>query len=97
VDTDKDFLIKLGANIKKHRMLFNISQVELANRIGMDKQNLWTIEKGKSNPQILTLVKIAGGIGITLPILLGFDFEYENYTEKSSIYLPRKHKRKNQL
>jgi transcriptional regulator with XRE-family HTH domain len=89
--TDKDYLIKLGANIKKHRMFFNLSQVELANRIGMDKQNLWTIEKGKSNPQILTLVKIAGGIGITLPILLGFDFEYETFSEKSSTYLPRKH------
>jgi transcriptional regulator with XRE-family HTH domain len=94
VDTDKDFLIKLGANIKKHRSLFNISQVELANRIGMDKQNLWTIEKGKSNPQVLTLVKIAGGLGITLPILLAFDFEYGSYGEKSSKYKPRKHNSK---
>ncbi len=93
MDTDKDFLIKLGANIKKHRLLFNISQVELANRIGMDKQNLWTIEKGKSNPQILTLVKIAGGLGITLPILLAFDFEYSSFGEKSSKYKPRKHKK----
>ena len=42
-------------------------------RIGMDKQNLWTIEKGKSNPQILTLVKIASGLTITLPILLKKD------------------------
>ena len=92
MDSDKDFLIKLGLNIKKYRMLFNISQVELANRIGMDKQNLWTIEKGKSNPQILTLVKIASGLTITLPILLSFDFDFSTFPEKKTMYKARKHK-----
>jgi transcriptional regulator with XRE-family HTH domain len=94
VNTDKDFLVKLGLNIKKYRLLFNLTQVELANRIGMDKQNLWTIEKGKSNPQIITLVKIAGGLGITLPILLGFDFEYSSFPEKLPAYQARTHKTK---
>ena len=94
MNTDKDFLIKLGENIVKYRQLFNLSQVELANRIGMDKQNLWTIEKGKSNPQILTLLKIASGLGITLPVLVSFDFEFNAFFEKSSAYKPRKHKNK---
>jgi DNA-binding XRE family transcriptional regulator len=72
----------LGLNIKKYRILFNISQVELANRISMDKQNLWTIEKRKSNPQILTLVKIASVLTIALPILLSFDFHFSTFPEK---------------
>ena len=75
-------------------MLLNISQVELANRIGMDKQNLWAIENGKSNPQILTLVKISSGLGITLPVLLSYDFDYQKYTDKKPEYKARKHKKK---
>jgi transcriptional regulator with XRE-family HTH domain len=92
VHTDKDFIIKLGKNIKKYRKLGDITQVELANRIGMDKQNLWAIEKGKSNPQVLTLVKIASGLGITLPVLLSFEFDFHEYVEKKSTYSARKHK-----
>ncbi|MBS1645902.1 MAG: helix-turn-helix transcriptional regulator [Bacteroidetes bacterium] len=68
-----------------------LTQVELAGRIGMDKQNLWAIEAGKSNPQILTLVKIASGMGITVPLLLSFDFDYPKYIEQKTEYTARKH------
>jgi len=55
----------------------------------MDKQNLWAIEKGNSNPQILTLVKIASGLGVILPLLLSVEFNYEQFASTKSKYKPR--------
>lgn len=93
MNTDKDFISNIGKSIKRYRELNNITQSELANKIGMDKQNLWAIEKGNSNPQILTLVKIAAGLGITLPLLLSFEFNYEEFITNQPKYYPRKHKK----
>ena len=93
MNTDKDFILNVGKSIRRYRELNNMSQAELANRIGMDKQNLWAIEKGNTNPQILTLVKIASGLGITLPLLLSFEFNYEEFSNAKSKYKPRKHKK----
>lgn len=94
VNTDQDFISNLGANIRRYRELSNMSMPELANKVGMDKQNLWSIEKGKSNPQILTLVKLAAGLGITLPLLLSFDFNYYEFLNAKSKYKARKHNNK---
>ncbi len=57
----------------------------------MDKQNLYVIEKGISNPQILTLVKICSGLKITLTELLAFTFNYETYLLSKQKHLARKH------
>lgn len=88
---DKDFLVSIGKRIVYHRKLKGLSQVELANRIGMDKQNLYVIEKGLSNPQLLTIVKIASGLEITLTELVDFKFNYVAFLNSPKKHKPRKH------
>ena len=60
--TDKYYLEELGKNIAKKRKELGMSQADLAYKIGMEVPNLSVIENGKSNPQILTLLKISQGL-----------------------------------
>jgi transcriptional regulator with XRE-family HTH domain len=89
--SDKDFLQLLGKRIVYFRKLKGLTQVELANLIGMDKQNLYVIEKGLSNPQVLTIVKIAAGLGVTVEELTTFKFNYDDFLESPRKFKPRKH------
>ena len=91
--SDKDFLIKLGASIVKARKAKKWSQADLAYRIGMEKSNLSVIENGKSNPQILTLVKLASTMEIDLHELFSFEYDISNISDEQSEYIPRKHKK----
>ena len=90
--SDKQFLIKLGEAIKAARKKKGWSQTELAYRIGMEKSNLSVIENGKSNPQILTIVRICSALNVSMDKLCGFSFDYKNFMEEQSEYMPRKHK-----
>ena len=66
----KDTLIKLGDQIRSMREKQGISQVELADRIGKDKQAVNRIEQGKVNPGYFQLREISEGLDITLSELL---------------------------
>ncbi|CAG5087103.1 helix-turn-helix domain-containing protein [Parvicella tangerina] len=91
--TDLNFLKRLGTNIVRLRKELNISQAELAYRIGMEKSNLSVIENGRSNPQVITLVKLAAALDCSLPELLDFEFDYAHFLEAPSEYIARKHKK----
>lgn len=90
--TDLNFVKMLGKNIVRLRKNMNLSQAELAYRIGMEKSNLSVIENGRSNPQIITLVKLASALDCSLPELLDFEFDYAHFLDSRSEYVPRKHK-----
>lgn len=68
------FLEQLGAHISKIRAGKDISVSELARRCFMDKPNLIRIEKGRVNPSIYALKRIADALEIPLKELLE-DFE----------------------
>lgn len=68
-----DFLQKLGAAIAKKRTEAGMNQAQFALRCDMDRQNMSRIEKGKTNPTILTLKMIADELKIPLKDLLEFD------------------------
>jgi transcriptional regulator with XRE-family HTH domain len=91
---DRAFLDLLGQRIVALRMQKGMSQRELAYRIGMETSNLSVIENGKSNPQILTLVKIASSLNVELKEILDFNFDYSNFLEAQPTYTPRKHNKK---
>ena len=74
-----------------YRQHMGISQAELAARVGMEKSNLSVIENGRSNPQVLTLVRIAGALNTDLSDLLRFEFDYSAFMEAPSEYKARKH------
>lgn len=70
--SDQEFLIALGSRIKELRLEKKISQTEIAYRCGFDKSNYNTIESGKRNPTIISLLKIAKALEIPLSELFNF-------------------------
>lgn len=71
-NSDKEYLILLGNHIRQIRLLKKISQTEIAYRCGFDKSNYNTIEAGKRNPTIITLIKIASALEVSLEEILIF-------------------------
>ena len=76
--------------------IFNFDKCSLRNgvhyTIGMEKSNYNIIEKGKSNPQFLTLLKICCALECEPKHF--FDINSTNYLDSQKIYKPRKHDRK---
>lgn len=70
--SETEYLIALGKRIRGIRLQKKISQTEIAYRCGFDKSNYNTIEAGKRNPTILSLLKIAKALDVALIDL--FDF-----------------------
>ena len=62
---------KLGENIKKLRIEKNISRIEFARILGVDRSFVSNIEKGKNNPTLSTLSKIASALDVSTSELLG--------------------------
>jgi transcriptional regulator with XRE-family HTH domain len=83
----------MGMRIRELRMEKGWSQQELAYRIGMEKSNLSVIETGKSNPQLLTLAKIATALEIQPYHLIHFPVDTAQFMEGQGEYSPRKHKK----
>lgn len=61
----------VGEQVVIFRKKHNLTQTELAESIGKDRQYLYKIEKGKVTPNIVTLSIIAKALKISLSELLG--------------------------
>ena len=61
-----DLLILLGARIRQLRLKHGWTQIDLAERIGLDRSFLADVERGKRNISILNLALIAEGLEVTL-------------------------------
>jgi transcriptional regulator with XRE-family HTH domain len=57
----------------------------------MEIPNLSVIENGRSNPQLLTLVKIASALNCQLKELLPVVEKLSEFIEAPAEYKPRKH------
>jgi transcriptional regulator with XRE-family HTH domain len=66
----KDDAKKLGENLKKLRVKKDISQIELARILGVDRSFVSNVENGKNNPTLSTLRKIASALGVSTSELL---------------------------
>jgi transcriptional regulator with XRE-family HTH domain len=60
----------LGTRIRKARERANISQAELARRIGISKQAMNAIEGGTTDPRASRIVAIAQELGVSTDALL---------------------------
>lgn len=69
---NKDFYKKLGLNIKKLRKEKNLTQQELADKIGKGLNFMGKIEIAFSKPHIDTLIDIADALGVTVSELTNF-------------------------
>ena len=92
--SDQGYLIELGTAIVEKRKKLCLTQSELAFKVGIEVPNLSVIENGKSNPQLLTIVRIAAALGVELTELLPITGNPLAYLESPSLYVPRKHTKK---
>ncbi len=64
-------LIKcFGAAVQKRRFGLGISQEELAERADLHRTYVANIERGARNPTLLTIKKLANGLGVSTADLL---------------------------
>jgi transcriptional regulator with XRE-family HTH domain len=61
-----DLLTRLGNRIRKLRKARGWTQVEMAEKVGIDRSFLADVERGKRNVSILNLELIAKGFKISL-------------------------------
>ncbi len=67
---EEKYFQKLGARIKQLREEREIDQKSFAFDCEIGRTQLYMIEKGKTNPRLLTLMKIADGLEISISELL---------------------------
>ena len=56
----------IGNNIKKHRKLQKLAQIELAVTVGIDRAYLSEIENGRTNPSINILYAISDALHVNI-------------------------------
>lgn len=61
---------KISKKIKLERNKRGLSQIELANKAGVDKNTIWKIETGQVSPTISTLEKIAAALEMDFAALI---------------------------
>jgi transcriptional regulator with XRE-family HTH domain len=60
----------IGACIRDTRLYVNLTQQQLAERAGMDRQAINRIEQGHQSPILDNLLRIAEGLGVPLADLV---------------------------
>jgi transcriptional regulator with XRE-family HTH domain len=60
----------LALNLRRIRVAKNISQDELALRAGVERAYVGYLERGKKNPTLKTLVKLASALECEVAVLL---------------------------
>ena len=55
--------VVIGYMIKQKRLEADMSQIELAEKSGIDQSDLSKIEKGNANPSLKTIHKVMNGLG----------------------------------
>lgn len=63
---EKKYLIALGERITDFRKSKGITQVELADKLGTFHTQIGRIERGEVNPSIITLLKIANELKVSV-------------------------------
>ena len=65
--------IRLGANIRKARERKGVSQETLAHTARVNRSYLGEIERGKGNPSVKMITRIANKLGVRVKDLLDFE------------------------
>lgn len=68
-DTDP-ILIVMGSKIRARREREGLSLRKFSDMVGVDRTVLNSIELGRGNPTIKTLIKIADGLGVNVAYFL---------------------------
>ncbi len=68
--TTRRKLANIGDLFRRARERANVSQAELAERIGMHRVNYIRFERGRVNMTVETMMRVAGGLGLDLHVAL---------------------------
>lgn len=63
-------LNKLGQIIRDKREALGLTQIEVAEKAGLDRNYIGMVERGERNPSYLSLIKIAKGLNMTVEQLI---------------------------
>ncbi|RME92826.1 MAG: XRE family transcriptional regulator [Verrucomicrobia bacterium] len=63
--TRNGILAALGANVRRHRAARGWTQEQLAEAAGLDPTYISGIERGRRNPSILNVARLAKALGIS--------------------------------
>jgi putative transcriptional regulator len=77
VDLRKKGSIDLKTRIKELRARYNVTQEDLARKVGVRRETILYLEKGKYNPSLLLAHNIAKTLKTTLPELFIFQEEQQ--------------------
>ena len=66
----QDWCVLVGKNIRRLRLQKGMTQEELAFEAEIDLTYVGGIERGRRNPSLMVLVRIAKTLGVALPKLL---------------------------
>ena len=69
---DKQFLKSLGEEIAKIRKKQGLTQLDLSSLADMEKPTITRLERGRTNPTSLTLLKISTALGVPVSKLFAF-------------------------
>ncbi|TCS07544.1 helix-turn-helix transcriptional regulator [Caulobacter sp. BK020] len=61
---DKDDLLALGREIRRHRKALGLSQELLAERAGLHRNYVGFLERGERNPSVTTLFRVAQALEV---------------------------------
>lgn len=63
-------LVELGGRIREIRLKNNLTQAELANKCGCNRNYISMLERGERNPSYKSLVMVAKGLGVKVSTLM---------------------------
>ena len=67
-----DIKVRVGKRVKELRNAIGISQEELADKAGLDRTYITSVECGKRNISIVNIEKLALALGVTLAEFFSF-------------------------
>lgn len=62
-------LVRFGRAVRRLRESTRLSQERFANAIGIHRSYMWSIERGRANPSLDVIARIARGLGIPISTL----------------------------
>jgi putative transcriptional regulator len=67
----------MRTTIKEHRARLNLTQEDLANKVGVRRETIVFLEKGKYNPSLRLAHDVARALGVRIDDIFFFDDEVE--------------------
>ena len=62
----EDFIEELGAAVRRLRESRGVTQAELAERVGLGRTSMTNLERGRQNPPLSLLPKLARALGVSV-------------------------------